>query len=105
MVLPEDEGPAINMNFLSRFCQLGPEDVLVIEGIHGLNDRLLATLPKETVYVIQIDMRASAEPEQLCLVVHSIPGKFGNGCIRMQRIFLNLDICLTQAPHPERCHF
>ncbi len=51
------------------------------------------------VYVIQIDMRASAEPEQLCLIVHSIPGKFGDGCIRMQRIFLNLDICLTQAPH------
>ncbi len=34
--------------------QLGPEDVLVIEGIHGLNDRLLATLPSKTKFKIYI---------------------------------------------------
>ncbi len=34
--------------------QLGPEDVLVIEGIHGLNDRLLSTLPAETKFKIYI---------------------------------------------------
>ncbi len=40
--------------FKGDYLQLGPEDVLVIEGIHGLNDRLLATLPKETKFKIYI---------------------------------------------------
>ncbi len=34
--------------------QLGAEDVLVIEGIHGLNDRLSYSLPKESKYKIYI---------------------------------------------------
>lgn len=34
--------------------RLGPEDVLVIEGIHGLDDRLSYTLPKESKYKIYI---------------------------------------------------
>lgn len=34
--------------------QLGPDDVLVIEGIHGLNDRLSYTLPKESKFKIYI---------------------------------------------------
>ena len=33
---------------------LGPEDLLVIEGIHGLNDRLSSDLPSESKYKIYI---------------------------------------------------
>lgn len=36
------------------FLQLGPEDVLVLEGIHGLNDKLSYTLPRENKYKIYI---------------------------------------------------
>ena len=36
------------------FLTLGKEDVLVIEGIHGLNDRLSYALPKECKYKIYI---------------------------------------------------
>ena len=36
------------------FLQLGPEDVLVIEGIHGLNDRLSYALPAESKFKIYI---------------------------------------------------
>ena len=40
--------------YKGEYLQLGPDDVLVIEGIHGLNDRLLSTLPKETKFKIYI---------------------------------------------------
>lgn len=40
--------------YKGEYLQLGPDDVLVIEGIHGLNDRLLVTLPKETKFKIYI---------------------------------------------------
>ena len=33
---------------------LGPDDILVIEGIHGLNDRLSYSLPRESKYKIYI---------------------------------------------------
>lgn len=36
------------------YLQLGPDDILVIEGIHGLNDRLSYALPKESKYKIYI---------------------------------------------------
>ena len=36
------------------FLQLGKEDILVIEGIHGLNDRLSYALPKENKFKIYI---------------------------------------------------
>lgn len=36
------------------FIQLGPEDVLVIEGIHGLNDKLSYALPAESKFKIYI---------------------------------------------------
>ena len=36
------------------FLQLGPEDVLVIEGIHGLNDKLSYALPAESKFKIFI---------------------------------------------------
>ena len=37
-----------------RMMQLGKEDVLVIEGIHGLNDKLSYSLPKESKFRIYI---------------------------------------------------
>lgn len=40
--------------YKGEFLQLGTDDVLVIEGIHGLNNRLLSTLPKETKFKIYI---------------------------------------------------
>lgn len=36
------------------FLQLGAEDVLVLEGIHGLNDKLSYSLPRENKYKIYI---------------------------------------------------
>lgn len=37
-----------------NFMELGPTDVMVIEGIHGLNDKLSYTLPKESKYKIYL---------------------------------------------------
>lgn len=37
-----------------NFMKLGPTDVLVIEGIHGLNDQLSYTLPKESKFKIYL---------------------------------------------------
>lgn len=36
------------------FMQLGAEDVLVLEGIHGLNDKMSYTLPRENKYKVYI---------------------------------------------------
>lgn len=38
------------------FLQLGKEDILVIEGIHGLNDRLSYALPKESKFKIYVSV-------------------------------------------------
>lgn len=50
-----------NFNFVSgrreykgNFLKLGPEDILVIEGIHGLNDALSYSLPRESKFKIYI---------------------------------------------------
>ncbi len=40
--------------YKDRYMQLGEEDVLVIEGIHGLNDKLSYSLPAESKYKIYI---------------------------------------------------
>ena len=40
--------------YRGNYLQLGPDDILVIEGIHCLNDRLSYTLPKESKYKIYI---------------------------------------------------
>ena len=40
--------------YRGNFKQLGPEDVLVIEGIHALNDKMSETLPVESKYKIYI---------------------------------------------------
>lgn len=58
------EGEEVEMPFFNfktgkreyrgKTLQLGPEDVLVIEGIHGLNDKLSYTLPQESKFRIYI---------------------------------------------------
>lgn len=40
--------------YKDKFMQLGPEDVLVIEGIHGLNDKLSYSLPVESKFKVYI---------------------------------------------------
>ena len=40
--------------YKGNFQQLGEEDILVIEGIHGLNDKLSHSLPKESKFKIYI---------------------------------------------------
>ncbi len=40
--------------YRGNFLQMGPEDILVIEGIHCLNDRLSYSLPKESKFKIYI---------------------------------------------------
>ena len=44
--------------YKGEYLQLGPDDVLVIEGIHGLNDRLSYSLPKESKFKIYISALA-----------------------------------------------
>lgn len=45
--------------YKGNFKQLGPDDVLVIEGIHGLNDKLSYALPDESKYKIYISALTS----------------------------------------------
>ena len=40
--------------YRGKYMQLGPDDVLVIEGIHGLDDRLSYSLPAESKFKIYI---------------------------------------------------
>ncbi|HBY70663.1 MAG TPA: nucleoside kinase, partial [Lachnospiraceae bacterium] len=40
--------------YKESYLKLGPEDILVIEGIHGLNDELSYSLPRESKYKIYI---------------------------------------------------
>ena len=40
--------------YKGNFKQLGPDDILVIEGIHGLNDKMSYALPKESKFKIYI---------------------------------------------------
>lgn len=40
--------------YRGNFKQLGPDDILVIEGIHGLNDKLSYSLPEESKFKIYI---------------------------------------------------
>lgn len=53
------EMPTFNFKIGKReyhgnYKQLGPDDILVIEGIHGLNDKTSYALPKESKYKIYI---------------------------------------------------
>ena len=40
--------------YKGKYKQLGPNDILVIEGIHGLNDKLSYSLPRESKFKIYI---------------------------------------------------
>ncbi|MBR1854527.1 MAG: nucleoside kinase [Lachnospiraceae bacterium] len=40
--------------YLGDYKQLGPDDILVLEGIHGLNDKMSYALPKESKFKIYI---------------------------------------------------
>lgn len=45
--------------YKGNFKQLGKEDILVIEGIHGLNDKMSYALPKESKFKIYISALTS----------------------------------------------
>ncbi len=45
--------------YKGNYKQLGPEDILVIEGIHGLNDQMSYALPKESKFKIYISALTS----------------------------------------------
>ena len=40
--------------YKGNYLELGEEDILVMEGIHGLNDRLSKFIPKESCYKVYI---------------------------------------------------
>ena len=52
--LPEFNFRTGAREYKGTYLQLGPEDILVIEGIHGLNERLTGSLPKESKFRIYI---------------------------------------------------
>lgn len=45
--------------YKGNYKQLGPDDILVIEGIHGLNDQLSHSLPRESKFKIYISALTS----------------------------------------------
>lgn len=45
--------------YKGNFKKLGPDDILVIEGIHGLNDKLSYSLPRESKFKIYISALTS----------------------------------------------
>lgn len=57
--LPEFNFITGQREYKGNYLQLGPEDVLVIEGIHGLNDKLSSSLPKESKFKIYISALTS----------------------------------------------
>ncbi|MBO4626849.1 MAG: nucleoside kinase [Lachnospiraceae bacterium] len=52
--MPEFNFKTGKPEYKGNFLQLGPDDILVIEGIHGLNDRLSYSLPAESKFRIYI---------------------------------------------------
>lgn len=54
VLLPQFNFKLGKREYGNKYLQLGPEDVLVIEGIHGLNDKLSHSIPKESKYKIFI---------------------------------------------------
>ena len=45
--------------YRGNYKQLGPDDILVLEGIHGLNDKMSTSLPNESKYKIYISALTS----------------------------------------------
>lgn len=52
--LPDYNFKTGKREYNGKYMQLGPDDVLVIEGIHGLNDRMSYSLPSESKYRVYI---------------------------------------------------
>lgn len=50
--------------YKGNFKTLGPDDILVIEGIHGLNDKLSYALPAESKYKIYISALTSLNVDE-----------------------------------------
>ena len=56
--------------YKGNFLQLGPEDILVIEGIHCLNDRLSHSLPKESKFKIYISALTQLNVDEHLSLIH-----------------------------------
>ncbi len=54
VLLPEFNFKTGQREYKDHYLQLGKDDILVIEGIHGLNDRLSYSLPAESKFKIYI---------------------------------------------------
>ncbi len=54
VLLPSFNFKTGKREYRDHYMQLGKRDVLVIEGIHGLNERMSASLPKENKFKIYI---------------------------------------------------
>lgn len=54
VLLPSFNFKTGKREYKDHYMQLGNKDILVIEGIHGLNDRMSASLPKESKFKIYI---------------------------------------------------
>lgn len=50
--------------YKGNYKQLGPEDILVIEGIHGLNDKMSYALPNESKFKIYISALTSLNVDE-----------------------------------------
>ena len=50
--------------YKGNYKQLGPDDILVIEGIHGLNDKMSYALPQESKYKIYISALTNVNVDQ-----------------------------------------
>ena len=57
--MPQFDFKAGKRVYKGRFLQLGKEDILIIEGIHGLNPRTSEELPKESIFKIYISCMTS----------------------------------------------
>ncbi len=54
VLLPEFNFVTGKREYKNKYMQLGKDDILVIEGIHGLNDRMSSSLPTESKFKIYI---------------------------------------------------
>ena len=57
--MPQFDFKAGKRVYKGRFLQLGKEDILIIEGIHGLNPKTSEELPKENIFKIYISCMTS----------------------------------------------
>lgn len=62
--LPTFNFKAGKREYKGNYKQLGPDDILVIEGIHGLNDKMSYSLPSESKYKIYISALTSINVDE-----------------------------------------